>query len=628
MLATSTPDLTELGESIEAFEVSLVDFKPGKSEVLVRRLGDAKQQGIPGKGRQLMRIANHAQTFVGGKKASLAALQELPKDAPVKVWAIKVGDELVVLRVEVQATGGDTPCCDGEGNQEEEGESGEQPRNRRQVAVATALEGGGGSAAGAVGLQGGEADDASTTDVAAGFNPTDGSVGGGVSMQRPGVSDMRLEVVLRGPVHEGFARPIRDTLLLGDESPTAPPKPLDEVTSKVTEGWEFVPGYWCREPADGEFVWVPGILRRAPEGMQWRPGEWLSAAGKFRRLAGYWEQVGDVKRAPNASLNEVVVPARRVLTRSGILTLPSYVDHALEQRGKLFAPLCRVASLVDRTERPNTGQITRPLHRIPPRVAIAVENLVFHLFSSPDQGQFCFGDYYGQVRETLGMAAWHEAIDNKRSLVAQYSQNYARRGVNLVRRLKAWSNFFEQHPQLRPPTSLAAARQLVESGKQQAAVRAASLCEMAVNQLDSQPRQVAATLRQGQGALQRKTSALHESLSGNLGSLTGTLPDAGGLGGLGGITDKFGTGSLGNLAGTGLGAGIGVGGGISGGITNLGAGVAGGGAIGGGAIGGAVGGAVGGISGGIGGGLSSGVGAGGGLPANLPIGGGLPKINP
>jgi len=415
------------------------------------------------------------------------------------------------------------------------------------------------------------------------------------------------EVSLRGPVHEAFARPLALRELDGSESPTAPPSPIEEAKLVVAEGMEFVNGYWCLEPLTDEFMWVPGMLRRAPEGMKWQAGKWVRSAGKFVRLPGFWNKVGQVKQVPSIALNEVLVPARKIRTLAGVIDVPAYVDHGLEQRGKLFAPVRYVASQGEKLEGLSA----------PPCVAIAVENLFYHLFETTD-GEYCFGDYYGELAQAADLKPWHAAIDNKKSLISQYARAYKARGVNLVERLQQWTALFNEHPELCPPASLAGARQLLASGKNLAAVRAASLCELAVAKLDAATANLPQTADLTQkvdraGNLIRNGdpgsgSHLTDTLNNKLQPVSGQLTGLDGVGSLGGL-------SLDSAVGAGIGAGVGNLGGLNlGGVTSgLGAGVGAG-------VGGSLGGAVGGVTGGLGAGVGGAVG---GVTGGLGIGVGV-----
>lgn len=167
----------------------------------------------------------------------------------------------------------------------------------------------------------------------------------------------RAEVLLRGPVHEAFARPNVGEIVHGEIAPQQPPAALKEIKPAVREGMQWVDGYWSFDKSAGDFVWVTGTLRRAPQGAAWVAGQWSQTAEGYVRTPGYWKVAGEAQAAVNAQANAAAqtaatidVPARKIETLDGVIDVPGYVDHPLSDRGVLYAPMRIVDATEDRAE--------------------------------------------------------------------------------------------------------------------------------------------------------------------------------------------------------------------------------------------------------------------------------------
>ncbi|MCS7166245.1 MAG: hypothetical protein NZ914_01280 [Gemmatales bacterium] len=100
--------------------------------------------------------------------------------------------------------------------------------------------------------------------------------------------------VLRGPVHEAFAQPARVRPQPGPIVPREPPRPIEEIPpdqKPAGENVQWIPGYWYWDDEKEEFLWVSGIWRAIPPGMEWVPGTWVRVEGGWQWVPGYWKPV-------------------------------------------------------------------------------------------------------------------------------------------------------------------------------------------------------------------------------------------------------------------------------------------------------------------------------------------------
>jgi len=97
-------------------------------------------------------------------------------------------------------------------------------------------------------------------------------------------------VSLHGPVHEallpGSGLAVEVTLPVPrrppDEIPLLAPPPTPAPDA------QWIEGYWQWHRQSSEFVWVPGIWRRIPDGLKWQTGNWAPAPDGAVRYPGYW----------------------------------------------------------------------------------------------------------------------------------------------------------------------------------------------------------------------------------------------------------------------------------------------------------------------------------------------------
>lgn len=447
------------------------------------------------------------------------------------------------------------------------------------------------------------------------------------------------EHLLRGPVHEGFARPHVDRLM-SLKAPRQPPAKVREIVPEGLDDFEFVDGYWFFDDTQDEFLWVTGVLRRSPQGMTWKAGRWIQSKTGFERLPGFWQMTGKIQSLADRGEGKILVPARKVKTLAGTVIEASHVDEVLERRGVLFAPVRFAKKQLEES-------LVLRLEDCEP---LATGNMLMHMFVDKAQDQFHFGDFYGKITEAGSRVPWHQVDRVPSSLLSQYERIHRRLGMNFSERLENWAQMFEDRPGLRPPMTCVGALQLANRAADKALAGTALLSRRAVMQaqrihsivgrtseeLDEKGQQlqglgdsiageaeecldeltaeemaqIEALAREQLAGLEGKGQMLGAKLGRTLNGVGGKLEGLGlgdGLKGLGpsqvgvglGLDSGLGL-SLGDTSvGLGTGGGLGVGG-AAGGI--------------GGELGGGIGGAVGGIGGAIGGGVGGGLG---GLPIGL-----------
>jgi hypothetical protein len=251
-----------------------------------------------------------------------------------------------------------------------------------------------------------------------------------------------LEVLARGPIHEGFAQPSQSRLRPGPLVPRQPPKPIPEIPpDKKPEGKnvKWLPGYWAWDPERKDFLWVSGTWRVAPRGRRWVPGYWTQADNGWRWVHGLWVAAKrpsldylapppkPVDNGPTSNpLGEnsfwvpgcwvprggeylwrpgywntyrpgrVWVPDGYAWTPGGCLYNSGYWDYPLEDRGLLFAPV----------------YFTQPLWLTPgwcyrPYWYVGYGPVLSALWFWPAWNWYFFGDWYGRRYWGWGFLPWY-----------------------------------------------------------------------------------------------------------------------------------------------------------------------------------------------------------------------------
>ena len=299
------------------------------------------------------------------------------------------------------------------------------------------------------------------------------------------------EVLTRGPLHEAFDQQVLLDPTPGERTSRQPPQPIDEIPPEVKpEGdVEWIPGYWAWDQEREDFIWVSGVWRVPPPDRRWVPGYWTEADGGYQWVSGFWAptsqgQVDYLPYPPN-TLDEgptspqpeeqaywvqgswiydggayawqpgywtshrdgwVWTPARYVWTPYGAVFVNGYWDYSPLRRGLLFAPIYF-----------RSNCYLRPGFFYRPYVACGTSRLLLHLFAYSGRSSYYWGDYYGSFYYGLGFRPWYYSSPRYcvRPSLAYYQRHYALRGVNYTQRLTGWHNYYNQHPDLRPPRTYA-----------------------------------------------------------------------------------------------------------------------------------------------------------------------------
>lgn len=223
-----------------------------------------------------------------------------------------------------------------------------------------------------------------------------------------------------GPLHEAFV-----TKEQGEEVLQAikkqPPSPLQE-TEKVGDKSEvWVEGYWAWVEELEDFVWVSGMLRKAPPGHKWVKGSWKQFGQQTVWVPGYWtaqEKEVKISFPPPAVVNErvpaaaspdyfwaqgnwefsledqnyhwkkgrwekisswIFVPGRYLSTGSAFIFIPAYWDYPLEERGDPYINI-----LVPQEERECIFS---------PQTKVSEEQIIQKLFSTYPQYLILFQNF-------------------------------------------------------------------------------------------------------------------------------------------------------------------------------------------------------------------------------------------
>ena len=120
-----------------------------------------------------------------------------------------------------------------------------------------------------------------------------------------------VEVLARGPVHEGFAVPSQTRPLPSQVVPNKPPDPINEVPPDEKPAGDHVtwlPGYWAWDDEQKNYLWVSGFWRVPPPDRQWVPGNWQQVEDGWQWTSGFWA-AGDQQEvtylpAPPPSVDE------------------------------------------------------------------------------------------------------------------------------------------------------------------------------------------------------------------------------------------------------------------------------------------------------------------------------------
>ena len=296
------------------------------------------------------------------------------------------------------------------------------------------------------------------------------------------------EALIRGPIHEAFAIPRRESYCRIEQLPVAgraPPEQLREARPAMPgdEGdWMWAPGYWSWDEQRRDFVWVSGFWRRSPEGRRWKPGEWSLIDGSYRWLAGFWFAENDdstvvtstppqpVSQAPTVTppsdnhfwrtgywepgegthdwkagtwmeqrAGRVWRPAAYYRRAGGTVFVSGFWDLLPAERGQLFASVAFYRP-VDKNQS----------FRFVPKSRLADSaTLMMHLFVRENDPTFYYGNYFSNGFAKLGYRPWYTASARQvdaSPLFRYYESTYRRSGIDFLETMK----FYEQSVRANP----------------------------------------------------------------------------------------------------------------------------------------------------------------------------------
>ena len=315
-------------------------------------------------------------------------------------------------------------------------------------------------------------------------------------LQEPQWDDGGVETLTRGPLHEAFAEPIVADPVPGLIVNREPPADINEMAPEfrpeVPDGDDaiWISGYWGWDERREDFIWVSGVYRIPPDGLQWVPGYWHPVSNGWQWVQGLWvEDVaetivylppppatiengpsspspgadyfyipGNWSQASQASSSGYVwntgywyplqsdlirVPAHTVWTPRGCIFVNGYLDRRLPLRGLCFAPVH-----IPR------ATYSRPGWYLRPNIVLNAQVVLHNLFVQPGYNHYLFGDYYGLPlgnRNVFPAYMYHQRRGSFDPLISFYSAYNARQGQDMMRWYGNQYAELSKNPAKRPP---------------------------------------------------------------------------------------------------------------------------------------------------------------------------------
>lgn len=316
--------------------------------------------------------------------------------------------------------------------------------------------------------------------------------GAGIATAQDPERDQGMEVMTRGPVHEGFAETVVFDPTPGIIVNVEPPELIEEVMPDqrpVGDNVEWIPGYWGWDEDQNDFIWISGIWRNLPPGRQWIPGYWAPVDQSYQWTSGYWQDAEttevsylpepprSVEAGPNiaaSSSDQSWVPGNWVYqqdryawragywvdsrpnwswtpsyyrwTRRGYVYVDGYWDYPVTNRGVIFAPVHFQRSY-----------ISRPGFSYSPLTAIALSVFTNHLFLRPSYGHYYFGDYYEpRYRDHYYASFSYNSGRRGYDPIFAHYRWENRNDQNWIRERQTYFEYRRDHADARPPRTWAA----------------------------------------------------------------------------------------------------------------------------------------------------------------------------
>ncbi len=319
-----------------------------------------------------------------------------------------------------------------------------------------------------------------------------GIAGSQIATAQTAEGDQGMEVMTRGPVHEGFAETVVFDPTPGIIVDREPPTLIEEVMPEQRPAGDnvaWISGYWGWDEDQNDFIWISGIWRNLPPGREWIPGYWAPQDGHYQWTSGYWQDAAtseveylpepprSLESGPNiaaTSSNQSWVPGSWLYqqdryawragywvdtrenwswtpsyyrwTRRGHVYVNGYWDYPVAQRGVIFAPVHFQQSYY-----------SQPGFSYSPLTVVALSVFTNHLFLRPSYGHYYFGDYY-EPRYRDNYYASYSYNSGRRGYDPIFSHNRweNRNDQNWVRERQNYYEYRRDHADARPPRTWAA----------------------------------------------------------------------------------------------------------------------------------------------------------------------------
>jgi hypothetical protein len=295
--------------------------------------------------------------------------------------------------------------------------------------------------------------------------------------------DDDTEVYTRGTLHEAFAVPVSNEVVVPPVVQKEPPPPVEELPPEQQpegENVTWISGYWAWDEDLDDYIWISGLWRDVPPGRQWIPGYWAQTPQGYQWVAGMWNEVGQTTisylptppqtlergpqiQAPGADYfyvpgcweyrdryvwragywaprqrDWIWIPSHYVYTPYGCCFVAGHWDLLLVDRGLCYAPV--------RFHRPRPAFVYRPVI-----VIDTWDTLAMHLWVDPRRGCYAYGNYYDAPPNRY--VPWYDyrgPAGRGDPLFAYYEW---RNGPEYRTRLSGWHNHFVAHRDFRPPAT-------------------------------------------------------------------------------------------------------------------------------------------------------------------------------
>jgi hypothetical protein len=293
-----------------------------------------------------------------------------------------------------------------------------------------------------------------------------------------------IQIQPRGPLHEAFAQPFDVQPGPGPVVPKEPPPMIPEDPPEQrpdNPNAQWYSGYWAWDAQKGEYMWVSGTYRVAPQGRTFMPGYWQRTDDGWRWVQGFWANANQPELPytpePPATLdqgpsmpppddNSIYIPGAWVYRDGRFIWRPGYYAPAVAGRvwqppqyywtpnGYLFNDGYYDCPFEDRGIFFPTVWFARPLWndvgwRYRPRFYVGFGSFFDCAFVNG--GRFFYGNYYDPYWGRHGYRPWYQGR-------GRYDPVFAYHGWQQQRNNPNWFNGVQQTYAQRTAGTLGAPR--------------------------------------------------------------------------------------------------------------------------------------------------------------------------